>query len=524
MKHVGNAPASISLRSHAQRWQGLRLSEAIAADPSARHALQRSAGPLTLDYARQRLDAPVLADLLALAEQCELPQAISAMCGGQTLNPSEQRRVLHMALRSDQCSDAGVADEVAAERQRMQDFVAAVRQGKLRNAAGQTYTDVINVGIGGSDLGPRLVVSALAGLNPDDDGLRAHFMGNPDSADVAARLRALDARRTLCVVVSKSFTTAETRVVAEKVRRWMQAGGGDVAHQFVAVTSAPQAASEFGIAASQQFAMWSWVGGRFSLWSAVGLSVALALGWSQFQALLAGAATVDEHFVNTPLADNLPVLWALTAIWNRNFLGYASQVTAVYSDRLKDLPDWLQQLDMESNGKSVGRDGSALTHATAPIQWGGVGTTVQHAFFQMLHQGGDGHPVDFVLPLHVPGCESAMQNQLIANGLAQSAALSHGRRAADEGFSGAAAHWRDCPGNRPSSLIWLQQLDAYGLGALLAAYEHRCFVQGWLWGLNSFDQFGVELGKTLAKGIEAGLAGDDAAWPDALMALQAQRL
>ena len=524
MIHAGNAPAVSSLHAHARRWQGLNLAAQIDAAPQQRAEMTVSAGPLSLDYARQRLDQAVLADLLLLAEQCELPQAMRAMCKGEQLNPSEQRRVLHVALRSPLCPDAGVDAEVEREQARMRRFVADVRSGKIRNAAGQPYTDVINVGIGGSDLGPRLVVHALAGLNTAEADLRAHFLGNPDSADITAQLASLDPSRCLCVVVSKSFTTIETRVVADKVRRWMSAAGVDAEQQFVAVTSAHEEAQHWGVDPSRQFAMWSWVGGRFSLWSAVGLSIALAVGWSQFCELLRGAAELDEHFLSQPLGQNLPVIWALSGIWNRNFLAYNSQVTAVYSERLRDLPDWLQQLDMESNGKSVGRDGLSLQHQTAPIQWGGVGTTVQHAFFQMLHQGADAHPVDFVLPVKVNGGDAAMQAQLIGNALAQSAALSHGRRAVEEGFSGADAAWRDCPGNRPSNLLWLQRLNAHGLGALLAAYEHRCFVQGWLWGLNSFDQFGVELGKTIAKGIQAGLAGDDKAWPDKLLIEQVERL
>ncbi len=522
MTHVGNAPTVPALQAHAQRWQQRHLRDVINADVASRKGLNALAGPLRLDFSRQRLDQAVLADLLRLAEECGLPQAMRAMAAGEALNLSEQRRVLHMALRGPVCAAAGVDAQVADEQARMRDFVDAVQRGELCNPSGEPYTDVINIGIGGSDLGPRLVVNALNGLG--GQGLRAHFLGNPDSADITARLRPLDARRCLCVVVSKSFETAETRVVSEQVRGWMAQAGGDPDAQFVAVTAAPDKAEMAGIPRERQFSMWSWVGGRFSLWSAVGLSIALALGWEEFEQLLAGAGEIDAHFLTAPLAQNLPVLWALTAIWNRNFLDYSSQVTAVYSDRLKDLPDWLQQLDMESNGKSVGRDGELLGHGTAPIQWGGVGTTVQHAFFQMLHQGPEGHPVDFVLPLQVRDADPHMQRQLIGNGLAQSAALSHGRDARHEGQQGRAAAWRDCPGNRPSSLLWLQRLDAFGLGALLAAYEHRCFVQGWLWGLNSFDQFGVELGKTLACGIEAGVAGDDSAWPDALLAQQAEPL
>ncbi len=507
--------------AQAERWTGLKLRECIDADPQQRAAMVLEAASLRMDYSRQRLDASVLADLLRLAEECELPAAIEALLGGAELNASEGRAAWHTALRALQ-PPAPVARLVLDERAHQQRFVEQVLAGELSNAQGEAFTDVINIGIGGSDLGPRLVGRALG---PQRKGLRAHFVGNLDSAALSAVLAGLDARRCLCVVVSKSFATQETRLCALAVRQWMQAQGGDVARQFVAVTAMPERAAEFGIEADKLFPMWDWVGGRYSVWSAVGLSVALTLGWESFGELLAGAEAMDRHFAEAPLAQNLPVVWALIGIWNRNFLDYPSQVTAVYSDLLEYLPDWLQQLDMESNGKSVGRDGQVLAHPCAVVQWGGVGTSVQHAFFQLLHQGQDTHPVDFVLPRHVPGADPQMQAALLGNALAQSAALSHGRAPTpEEGHTPQQAAWRTCAGDRPSSLIWLESLDARGIGALLAAYEHRCFVKGWLWGLNSFDQFGVELGKTLAQGIEQGLAGNESAWPDALLRLQAQGL
>ncbi len=523
MLHVGNTPTTQVLREHAARWEKLHLGQVIDGDAEARAGLNLMAGPVRLDFARQRLDAAVVSDLVALAEVCELPQAMAAMCRGDKINASEGRAVLHAALRSARCGGA-VREQVQAEQQRMRRLVEDVQAGRLSNAQGQTYTDVINIGIGGSDLGPRLVVNALSGLQPAQDGLHTHFLGNPDAADLNVRLRDLDPRRCLCVIASKSFTTLETQLVARHVRSWLTAGGGDVARQCLAVTAAPDKAAEFGIAAAQTYAMWDWVGGRFSLWSSVGLSAALALGWARFEQLLAGAASMDEHFFSTPLDANLPVIWGLIGIWNRNFLRASSQVTAVYSERLADLPNWLQQLEMESNGKSVGRDGKPLPHPTSPVQWGGVGTSVQHAFFQMLHQGSEAHPVDFILPREVLGGDAHMQGQLLGNALAQAAALSHGRDGATGGYEGAHAAWRQFEGNRPSSLIWLERLDAYALGALLAAYEHRCFVQGWLWGLNSFDQFGVELGKVLARAIDAALSDTNQRWPDPLLARQAQTL
>ncbi len=478
------------------------------------------AAGLQLDFSRQRLDESALDALLALAADCGLSQGITQLLGGAELNNSEQRPAWHSALRAEP-PPPSVAEAIRGERARMRAFVDAVHFGRCCNADGEAYTDVINIGIGGSDLGPRLVDHAL---HRADSPLRAHFVGNLDSAHLDRLLAGLDARRCLCVVVSKSFTTDETMRCAKRVREWLSGHGGDVARQCIAVSARPQLANDFGIVNEQIFTMWDWVGGRYSLWSAVGLSIALALGWSVFEDLLAGAGAMDSHFGQAPLDRNLPVLWGLIAIWNRNFLGYHSQVTVPYCDGLAPLPDWLQQLDMESNGKSVGRDGEILSHACCPVQWGGVGTNVQHAFFQLLHQG-DAHPVDFILPVQVPGADAEMQRALLGNALAQSAALSHGRDLSEDAeLSPAQKAWRRCPGNRPSSLLWLDELSPRTLGALLAAYEHRCFVQGWIWGLNSFDQFGVELGKQLANGISAGLAGDEAAWPDRLLASQAQRL
>lgn len=520
MLHLTNAPAAGALREHARRWQGLHLRDVIDADPASRAVLAVEAAGLRLDMSRQRLDQAVLDDLLKLAGQCGWQQARDAMMAGEILNPTEGRAVLHTALRAES-PPLQVASEIFEQRERQADFVEAVRAGRILGPGGQTYTDIISIGIGGSELGPRMLVEAL-GAAPAP-ALRAHFLGNLDSAGIARRLADVDPRRTLCIVVSKSFTTVETQVCAEYVRRWMLAGGGDLAVQFLAVTAAPERALAFGIQADRIFPMWPWVGGRFSLWSAVGLSAALVLGWPRFEALMAGARAMDEHFASAPAERNLPLLWALVGIWNRNFLGYSSAVIAVYSDALVALPAWLQQLDMESNGKMVGRDGQPLPHPCAPAVWGGVGTSVQHAFFQMLHQGAEVHPVDFVLPRRVDGADADMQRQLLANALAQSAALSHGL-AAEAMADTPERAWRACPGNRPSSLVWMEDLSPHSLGGLLAAYEHRCFVQGWLWGVNSFDQFGVELGKQLARGIAAGLSGDESCWPDRLAQEQARRL
>lgn len=507
--HVGNAPAAEDLARLAAVWQQRHLRD--YSDHQRAQELICEAAGLRLDFSRQRLDADVLTALLDLAQQCGLAAGRDALLAGEPVNTTEQRAAWHTALRADPPPPA-VADAILSARQRIATYVRAVHEGQIRNRAGERYTDVINIGVGGSDLGPRLATAVLASPR----GLRPHFCGNLDSAALQRLLATINPRRCLVVVCSKSFTTLETLACAQWLRQWLVAGGGSVEQQFLAVTACADKAQAFGLSTEQIFPMWDWVGGRFSLWSAVGLSTALVAGWEAFEELLAGARSMDRHFAQAPLAQNLPVIWGLIAVWNRNFLDYTTQVTVPYCDALALLPAWMQQLEMESNGKAVDREGRSIQHATAPVHWGGVGTDGQHAYFQLLHQGGQAHPVDFVLPIAVPDAQADMQRQLLASALAQSAALAQGATASTA--------WAHFSGNRPSSLVLLRSLSAFHLGALLAACEHRCFVAGWLWGINSFDQFGVELGKTLTRQIMAGLAGDDSAWPDALSAAQAKAL
>jgi len=387
-----------------------------------------------------------------------------------------------------------VVPQVIATRQRMRRFCDAVRNGEHRGFSGLPIRHVVNLGIGGSDLGPRMVVEALsARVHPS---LSVDFVSNLDGSDLARVLERLDPRATLFIVASKSFTTVETLKNAEAARLWLLDAAGDardaaVAAQFVGVTANPQAAIHFGIVSEQLFAFDDWVGGRFSLWSAIGLPIALAVGMDGFEELLAGARAMDAHFREAPLAENLPVLMALIGVWNINFLGAGNLSISPYSQSLHFLPNYLQQLEMESNGKQVDRQGRTVSCKTAPIIWGDAGTNTQHAYFQLLHQGGRLIPSDFVALAEADYPLPGHHERLLANCLAQSAALAFGRQLPDD-------PQRSCPGNQPSTTIVLPRLDPHYLGMLVALYEHKTFVQGVVWGINSFDQWGVELGKQLA--------------------------
>ncbi|MES0874045.1 glucose-6-phosphate isomerase [Sinimarinibacterium thermocellulolyticum] len=513
-----------SLHAHAARMRQHRVVELFAQDARRAQDFAAEACGLYLDYSKQCVDAEVRSALFALAEACELSAWRRRLYAGERINGSEDRAALHMALRAprDHAGFAAVADEVHAVRAAMARFADALRGGAYRGVSGARITDVVNIGIGGSDFGPRMVCAALA---PQIDGPRAHFVANVDGAELHALLPTLDPARTLFIVTSKTFTTQETLANARRARAWLVAALGDsaVSRHFVAVSTNAEAARAFGIDSASTFGFWDWVGGRYSLWSAVGLAIMLALGPQRFEALCAGAHAMDRHFVEAPPQSNLPVLMGLLGVWNTNFFGCASQVVVPYAERLSLFGGWLQQLEMESNGKRVDRDGRAVDYATTPVLWGSVGTNAQHAYFQMLHQGPAVHAIDFILPQVADHPFDEMQRMLVANCLAQSAALMRGRSADDVRAELAAAGWsgealeraiahRVCPGNRPSNTVLLPRLDAYHLGALLALYEHRCFVQSVIWNINAFDQWGVELGKQLAQRIAdpQQLAGLDA--------------
>jgi glucose-6-phosphate isomerase len=485
-----------ALEAHRETMRAISLRDLFAADPGRAARFTLKVDGLAADFSRHHLTDETVSLLANLARAQNLEDWRARMFRGDKINNTEDRAVLHTALRttSDKpvlVDGRDVIPEVRALQKRMVAFTDEVREGRWRGATGKPMVDVVNIGIGGSDLGPRLAVGALRSFTKD--GPRVHFVANADAADLLGVLAGLDPATTLFVVVSKTFTTQETLLNATTARQWLTGalGEGAVTRHFAAVSTNLKAIASFGIAEANVFPMWDWVGGRFSLWSSVGLSVALAIGWNNFKALLDGAAEMDEHFFTVPLAQNMPVLMALAGIWNRNFLGSACHAVLPYSERLRDLPRYLQQLEMESNGKSVTREGEALDYPTAPALFGECGTIGQHSFHQWLHQGTDITPADFIGVREDDLNRLEHHRALLANMEAQAEALKLGRQADDPR--------RTNPGNRPSTLLWLDRLDPRGLGLLLALYEHKVFVQGVVWGINSFDQWGVELGKALAK-------------------------
>ncbi len=477
-------------------------------------------GGLYFDYAKTNIDIDSRADLLALAQAAGLEGARTALFAGAAINRSENRAVMHWALRA----KAGPRDalaEVAATRARMEAFATDLRAGHIRGAGG-AITDVVNIGIGGSDLGPRMATRALS---PWHDGPRCHFVSNVDGADLSDTLARLEAGRTLVIVASKTFSTLETMTNARAARAWMGAQVADPGAQFVALSSNGALAREFGIAPTRIFGFADWVGGRYSLWGPIGLSVMLAIGPGNFADFLAGGLAMDTHFRAAPLPENLPVMLALTGIWHRQVKGYPTRAVLPYEQRLTHLPAYLQQLEMESNGKSVSQTGAPLARPSGPVVWGSVGTNCQHSFMQLIHQGSDVIPCEFMVAAR--GHEPAMADQhrlLLANCLAQSRALMLGRDAgqtradlARAGLSGAALKAaigpRTFPGNRPSTTLLYPALSPHVLGRIIALYEHRVFVEGVILGLNSFDQWGVELGKSLARELLPVVEGKAPAAP-----------
>jgi glucose-6-phosphate isomerase len=483
------------------------LRQAFGADPDRFASLSQEAPHLFADLSKNLVDARTEALLMDLARECGLESQRDAMLGGAAINNTEQRAVKHWLLRTPPgaSADADLA-QVHATLDAMLGYAEQVR-------GDAAISDIVNIGIGGSDLGPQMAVLALGAYVAP--GRRFHFVSNVDGHELDAVLRQVRPDRTLFLIASKTFTTLETMTNARSAKAWFEAQGGrDVARYFAALTTNVAAAREFGITTT--FGFWDWVGGRYSMWSAIGLPVAIAIGAERFRDLLAGAYAMDRHFATAPLERNLPVRLGLLDVWYRNFHRFTSRSIAPYHSALRRLPAYLQQLEMESNGKRVDRSGQPLGFGTSPVLWGEPGTNGQHAYFQMLHQGTDVVPVEFIAvrePAHaLPG----HHEQLLANAVAQAQALMQGK--ADPG-----GH-KDFPGNRPSTFLVLERLDPASLGALVALYEHRVFVSGALWGINSYDQWGVELGKVLAKDLAPRLASGDTAGLDASTAGLLQRL
>ena len=524
-RDLTQTPAWARLSQARDRLANTHLRELFATDAQRFQNFSRQTHDLLLDFSKQRLDGEVLDALVALAEATDVSGWRERLFAGEPINVSEERAVLHPALRhlGDSAFPApqfDVMPDVRAVRTQMAEIVEKLRSGSWKGYSGDTIRHVVNIGIGGSDLGPKMATRALSAFA--HPGLHVHYVSNLDGAHLAPLLETLDPRGTLFIIASKTFTTQETMINAASARNWMLAHTGDeaaLAKHFIAVSAHPERAAEFGIPPAQVLPMWDWVGGRYSLWSAVGLPLAVSIGMSGFERLLAGAQAMDQHFCQTPLKDNLPVLLALLGIWNTNFLGAHTSAIVPYNESLRHLPGYLQQLEMESNGKTVNRDGQPLTCPANPIVWGEIGANGQHAFFQLLHQGGWLVPCDFIATALSAYPLPGHQAPLLANCFAQSAALAFGKTEAEARSELEAAGLSDAQrdallphkvfaGNQPSTTLLLPRLDPYHLGLLLALYEHKVFVQGVIWGINSFDQWGVELGKQLASRVLPVLNGD----------------
>ena len=508
------SPAWAAINSHRDACADIHLRDLFDRDPQRAESLSLSFDGILYDFSKQRLTSATLGLLADLARQAQVPAWIERMFAGERINVSEDRSVLHVALRRSAgpfpSSNFDVMPEVAATRQKMADFATRLRDGKCTGHQGMPIRDVVNIGIGGSDLGPKMMGQALRAISHPT--LDVHYVSNLDGAQLAPLLQTLDPRTTLFIVVSKTFTTQETMFNANTARDWLRANLGDdlvSENHFAAVSSKPERAVDFGVSSDRVFPIWDWVGGRYSLWSAVGLALMIAIGPHAFDEMLRGAERMDEHFRTTPFERNLPVIMALIGIWNTNFLGAQTNAVLPYNESLKYLPSFLQQLEMESNGKSVSVGGQALDYATAPIVWGELGNNGQHAFFQLLHQGGRLVPCDFLAAVRSDYPLPSHQEALLSNCFAQSAALAFGRNEDEvrvgmekellspQAIADLLPH-RMFAGNQPSSTLLLTSLNPGALGSLIALYEHKVFVQGIIWGINSFDQWGVELGKAMA--------------------------
>jgi glucose-6-phosphate isomerase len=503
-------PAWRALQEHAAGFAGFDLRAAFAQDVSRADSLSQTAPHVFADLSKNHVDVATEALLQELARQTGLAAHRDAMFRGEPINNTEGRAVMHWLLRQ---PEGGLGGELAEPLALVHGTLKPMLAYAESIRADAQITDVVNIGIGGSDLGPQMAVLALQ--DAVVPGKRFHFVSNVDGHELAGVLKSLKAENTLFLIASKTFTTLETMTNARSALAWFQAQGGrDVSRHFAALTTNVAAAAQFGITTT--FGFWDWVGGRYSLWSAIGLPVAIAIGAAGFKQLLAGAHAMDQHFQTAPLAANLPVRLGLLDVWYRNFLNFSSRSIAPYHSAFKRLPAYLQQLEMESNGKRVDRHGQALGYGTSPVLWGEPGTNGQHAYFQMLHQGTDVVPVEFVA-VKKPSHQLAEHHELLlANAIAQAQALMQGQ--ADAG-----GH-RHFPGNRPSTFLLLDELTPASLGALIALQEHRVFVSGSVWGIDSFDQWGVELGKLLAQDIHARMASGDVAGLDPSTAALLQQL
>ncbi|TDA68376.1 MAG: glucose-6-phosphate isomerase [Chloroflexi bacterium] len=520
-------PAWQALVEHQREIAQLHMRNLFAADPARFERFSLRFGDILFDYSKNRITERTMALLMDLARQSELGQRIEAMFNGDKINTTERRAVLHTALRNRSntavyVDGQDVMPEVNRVLDKMREFSSAVRSGEWKGYTGKAITDIVNIGIGGSDLGPKMVCEALKPYARPD--LRVHFVSNVDSSDLVETLKLVNPETVLFLVASKTFTTQETMANAHSSRAWFLKTAQDeaaIARHFAAMSTNTEAVRAFGIDTRNMFEFWDWVGGRYSLWSAIGLSIALYVGMEHFEELLASAHQVDQHFRSTPFEKNIPVVMALLGIWYNNFFGAQSQAILPYDQYLVHFPAYFQQGDMESNGKSVTNQGKWVDYSTGPVIWGQPGTNGQHAFYQLIHQGTRLIPCDFLAAANSHNPLGDHQAILVSNFLAQTEALMKGKTPEEAraelqaaGYSGTQLEElvpaKTFPGNRPTNSFLYPKLTPRVLGALIALYEHKIFTQGVIWGINSFDQMGVELGKQLAKKILPELAGTEA--------------
>ena len=496
-------PVWNTLEQHAQDIQSQHLNDLFSQDPERFEKFSFEFNDVFFDYSKQAITDDILQDLLALVKSYDIKDKIQDMYDGKPINMTEGRSVLHTALRRPkgdtvEVNGENVISQIHETLEKMKVLSEQLSSGAYTSATNKKIENIVSIGIGGSDLGPRMVYKALSN-KPEDVNIPCHFVSNIDGDDINHVLNLCDPETTLVIIISKTFTTQETLTNAQIAIDWFKEKLGDdnniIAQHFIGVSASPETAVKFGIAADNIFPFWEWVNGRFSLWSAVGLPIALSLGFEAFENLLAGAHEVDNHFIDTPLEQNIPVLMALIGIWNRNFLKYSNHAILPYAQRLEHFSNYLQQLEMESNGKSVDIEGNTITdYETGAIYFGVVGTNGQHSFYQLLHQGSDTIPCDFIAAINPDNDLKESHTLLLSHMLAQGQALMQGKQdnKADEPY-------RYFEGNKPSTTLLFKELNARTLGMLLALYEHKIFVQGIVWNINSFDQFGVELGKELSK-------------------------
>ena len=524
MKHLSELPAWRQLWPHYEEMKSVHMRDLFAQDPDRARRYWLEVGGLTLDYAKNRITDQTLNGLFELARESGLPEKMRAMFAGEKINNTENRAALHIALRNRAdtpiyVDGENVMPKVNSVLRHMGRFAHAVRNGDWTGYTGRAITDIVNIGIGGSDQGPLMMCTALQTYG--HPRLNMHFVSNVDGTQLRDVLEQVRPETTLFIIASKPFTTQETLTNAHTARDWFLRAGReeDIAKHFVAVSTNKEAVSAFGIDTANMFEFWDWVGGRYSLWSAIGLPIMIYLGEENFIAMLEGAHLMDQHFINTPFEQNMPVLLGMIGIWYINYFGGGSHVIAPYDQHLHHLPRFIQQLDMESNGKQTACDGTPVGTDTGPIIWGETGINGQHAFFQLLHQGTHITPIDLIASLEKRSNLPGHHEILLSNVFAQAEAFMRGKTAGEvraelqvQGMDGEKIEklvpHKTFSGNRPTNILLLDKIDPHNMGSLIALYEHKVFVQGVVWGINSFDQWGVELGKQLAQTILAELTGE----------------